>query len=219
MPDSDDNSLIYLRMRGEESTKKYKTLWGIVIVVGIAISWVGSTQFAKSTYTDTFNAPWFTVWFSTSWISLCFPAVSLALRLSLRDESFAATFEKAKAMFGARGLCPFTLLTRCLPFALLWCACNYTYTRALCALSATDVTAVFSSAPAFVFVFSLLFLPGEVFAWRRLLATLISIGGIVVIAHSDGFAGPTTVGISLAACSAVLAAVYKVSIVFISTVV
>ena len=215
--DFNDNSLIYFRMRAEESTRKYKTLWGIAIVIGIAVSWVGSTQFAKSTYTDTFNAPWFTVWFSTSWISLCFPAVSLALRLSLRDQSFGATFEKAEAMFGERGLCPRTLFTRCLPFALLWCACNYTYTRALSALSATDVTAVFSSAPAFVFVLSLLFLPGEVFSWRRLLATFISIGGIVVIAYSDGFVGPTAVGVTLAACSAVLAAVYKVNIVFIST--
>ena len=90
MPDFDDNSLIYFRMRGEESTKKYKTLWGIVIVVGIAISWVGSTQFAKSTYTDTFNAPWFTVWFSTSWISLfpsCFPrSSSLPSRREFRGD-------------------------------------------------------------------------------------------------------------------------------------
>jgi solute carrier family 35 protein F3/4 len=85
------------------------------------------------------------------------------------------------------------------------------YTRALSVLSATDVTALFSSTPAFVFMLSLLLLKDELFSWRRLLATVISIGGIVVIAYSNGFTGPTTTGVLLAVGAAILAATYKVT--------
>lgn len=209
--DLSDNSLIYFQLGNEKSNKKRKTVYGIIIVIGIAISWVGSTQFAKKTYTKSFNAPWFVVWFSTSWMSLCFPVISLILRL-FKGYGIRTSFAKAQTIFGERGLCPFTLFTRCLPFALLWCACNYMYTRALSVLSATDVTALFSSAPAFVFVLSLAVLAEEVFSWRRLLATFIAIGGIVVIAYSNGFTGPSTRGVLLAVGSAILAAMYKVSL-------
>ncbi len=206
--DFSDNSLVYFHTRHDSS--RLRTLFGILIVIGIAISWVGSTQFAKSTYTSSFDAPWFVVWFSTAWMSLCFPTISLCYRL-IKSWGFRTSFNKAESVFGDRGLCPFTLITRCLPFVIIWCGCNYMYTRSLSVLSATDVTALFSSAPAFVFMFSLLLLKDELFSWRRLLATLISIGGIVVIAYSDGFTGPTTSGILLAVGSAVLAAMYKVT--------
>lgn len=208
--DISDSSLVYFKTRDENSTNRWKTLYGVVIVIGIAVSWVCSTQFAKSTYTKTFDAPWFVVWFSTSWMSLCFPVICLISRL-FKGCGVRTTFEKAQRVFGERGLCPFTLLTRCLPFALLWCACNYMYIRSLSVLSATDVTALFSSAPAFVFVLSFVILPDEIFVWRRLLATLIAIGGIVLIAHSDGFTGPSATGVLLAVGSAMLAAMYKVT--------
>ncbi len=50
-----------------------KTISGFVIVIGIAVSWVGSTQFATSTYSKDFFAPSFNVWFSTVWIIVCYP--------------------------------------------------------------------------------------------------------------------------------------------------
>lgn len=42
-----------------------KMLTGVAIVIGIAVSWVGATQFAQSTYSPDFNAPFFTTWFSS----------------------------------------------------------------------------------------------------------------------------------------------------------
>ena len=48
-------------------------LIGVAIVIGIALSWVGSTQFAQSTYSPEFNAPFFVTWFSTSWMLVVFP--------------------------------------------------------------------------------------------------------------------------------------------------
>ena len=42
-------------------------------MVVIATSWVGSTQTAQSTYDGKFRAPFFLVWFKTSWMLLVFP--------------------------------------------------------------------------------------------------------------------------------------------------
>ena len=39
----------------------------------IVVTWVGSTQSGKETYTNHFNAPYFTIWFSTSWMILTYP--------------------------------------------------------------------------------------------------------------------------------------------------
>ena len=54
------------------STSK-KLIFGLFIVIAIATSWVGSTQTAKSTYDGRFKAPFFLVWFSTSWMMLIYP--------------------------------------------------------------------------------------------------------------------------------------------------
>ena len=43
-------------------------------------------------------------------------------------------------------------------FTLIWVPTNYAYARALITIAATDVTALFSSAPAFVFLLSVLIL-------------------------------------------------------------
>ena len=56
----------------ELNTSK-KFFFGLFIVVFIALTWVGSTQTAKSTYNPSFNAPFFMVWFSTSWMVFCYP--------------------------------------------------------------------------------------------------------------------------------------------------
>ena len=55
------------------TTRKFVV--GIIIVLSIALSWVGSTQTAKSAYTSTrdFNAPFFMMWFGTSWMIVVFP--------------------------------------------------------------------------------------------------------------------------------------------------
>ena len=50
-----------------------KMILGLVIVVIIALSWVGSTQMAQSTYNGQFKAPFFIVWFGTAWMILVFP--------------------------------------------------------------------------------------------------------------------------------------------------
>ena len=59
-----------------ELTTWKKVVAGLVIVVAIALSWVGSTQTAKSTYDKSFTSPYFMVWFTTTWMTLTFPLLT-----------------------------------------------------------------------------------------------------------------------------------------------
>ena len=54
-----------------------KKLIGVLIVVGISVSWVSATQFAQSTFSPEFNAPYFTTWFISCWGLLNFPLYML----------------------------------------------------------------------------------------------------------------------------------------------
>ena len=57
--------------------------------------------------------------------------------------------------FSPRGITLRSFLSSVVLFSFIWIATNYMYARALINLSATDVTALFSSAPVFVFVLSI----------------------------------------------------------------
>jgi solute carrier family 35 protein F3/4 len=88
------------------------------------------------------------------------------------------------------------------------------YTRALTVIEASDVTAIFSSAPAFVFLLSLILLR-EPPLILRLFAVLLAVGGIVVFACEDGFNSSgnkldSATGVALSIGAAVGAAFYKV---------
>ena len=58
-------------------SSKNKFVFGLVIVLVIAISWVGSTQTARSTLSGPFKAPFFIVWVSTSCMMSVYPLVYL----------------------------------------------------------------------------------------------------------------------------------------------
>ena len=68
------------------------------------------------------------------------------------------TYSDSTQLFSKRGITLLSLLTSTVPFALIWAATNYMYTRALTLIEPSDVTALFSSAPAFVFILSLIIL-------------------------------------------------------------
>ncbi len=105
------------------------------------------------------------------------------------------------------------LLLAAFIFYLLWGGANYLYTWALGFTSASVVTAVFSSAPAFVFILSLLILH-EKFTFLKLLAVLFCIGGVVLIASSSGIHNGSIKGVLFALLSAIFAALYKVNLKF-----
>lgn len=57
------------------SLSSAKKFWfGLLIVIIIACSWVGSTQTTKSGYSNhDFRAPLFSMWFGTAWMITLFP--------------------------------------------------------------------------------------------------------------------------------------------------
>lgn len=184
-----------------------KMLIGVLIVIGIAISWVGSTQLAQSAFSADFNAPFLITWFSTSWMSAVFPLYILpSLLRGIRIRSF---YRECEAVFGTRGLQLRTLFQYVGPFCLLWMVTNFLYVSALGVIPATDVTALFSSCNAFVYIFSLIWLK-EKLAIVKMVAVTMCIGGIVLMAYAEGFKGPNAVGVTLSAGAAVGAALYKV---------
>ena len=67
-------------------------------------------------------------------------------------------FRESERVFGSQGLHLSSLLKYVGPFCLLWVIANYSYVRALGVLRAADVSALFSSCNAFVYVFSLIWL-------------------------------------------------------------
>ncbi|EDV20665.1 uncharacterized protein TRIADDRAFT_31642 [Trichoplax adhaerens] len=86
---------------------------------------------------------------------------------------------------------------------------NYAYYYALTFTSPTDVMAVFSASTAFVYIFSIIWLK-EPFIVVRSLAVLLSIGGVVLVAYSEGLGSFKTIGVLLATASALFAAFFRI---------
>ena len=59
----------------KESTAR--VVFGVIIVLAIALSWIGATQFANKTYTKSFKAPYFTTWYTTCFMIVVFPLFSV----------------------------------------------------------------------------------------------------------------------------------------------
>ena len=100
-------------------------------------------------------------------------------------------------------------LWRVLLLLVLWVLANFMYTMALGKISAADVTALFSSCSAFVFILSVVLL-AEPVSMVRILSVGLSIGGIVLMSVTDHTDGGNVTGCVLAILSALSAALYKV---------
>ena len=75
-------------------------------------------------------------------------------------------FRESAKIFGPHGVCLISLVKLTLPFCFLWIGSNYLYIRALNALNPADVTALFSSVSAFVYIFSMVLLKEKFFITR-----------------------------------------------------
>jgi solute carrier family 35 protein F3/4 len=206
-----------------------KFFFGLFIVVFIAVSWVGSTQTAKSTYNPTFSAPFFMVWFNTSWMVICYPLLMpvYLIKVWLRDrakftsasyrfgvlQGIACTlremWRESCLVFSSKGVTLLSLLTSTVFFTVVWEATNYSYLRALSKISSTDVTALFSSTPAFVYILSL-FILKEPLLILRMISVTLAVGGVVLFMYSEGFSPGSLEGMILSIVAAIGAAIYKV---------
>lgn len=174
-----------------------KLIIGTLIIIGIALSWVISTQINQRIQTtDSFFCPFFIIWFSTSWISVCL------LPPLLKKKKLVNSL--AENRLSLKNLFLFSIF-----FYILWIVANYLYVISLKFMSASDVTAIFSSANAFVFIFSI-FLLKEKINFIKSASVTLSISGIILIAMANASFGGSAFGIILTLFSAISAALYKV---------
>uniref|UniRef100_A0A8C5WJD4 Solute carrier family 35 member F4 n=1 Tax=Leptobrachium leishanense TaxID=445787 RepID=A0A8C5WJD4_9ANUR len=186
-----------------------KIAWGVLIILSVSFSWVGTTQIIKITY-KSFSCPFFMTWFSTNWNIMFFPVYySGHLATAPEKQSLIQKIRECSRIFGEDGLTLKLFLKRTAPFSILWTLTNYLYLLALRKLTATDVSALFCCNKAFMFLLSWIVLKDK-FMGVRIVATIMAITGIVMMAYADGFHGDSIIGVALAVGSASASALYKV---------
>lgn len=195
-----------------------KLLIGVTIGLSVAISWVAATQFMKAMYSaDNFDAPYFIIWFSTSWMVVCYPIYIIGSLVIFKDQRNAGwagvkeLFKDDQQIYGQRGMTVWTFLKLTGPFCALWMITNYMYAAALKFKSPTDVTAIFVTNTAFIYIFSWIWLEELLILLpARLCSVILSIVGTVLMMAADGFGGGSVIGVLLALGAAIGAALYKV---------
>ncbi|KAK7904714.1 hypothetical protein WMY93_017321 [Mugilogobius chulae] len=178
-----------------------KVLGGLLVVLCISSSWVGTTQVIKLTF-HSFSCPFFISWFSSNWNILFFPIYYSVHVLTTRDKQTPIQkFRECSKLFGEDGMTLKQFVKRTAPFSILWTLTNYLYLLALKKLTATDVSALYCCHKAFVFLLSWIVLKDR-FMGVRIVAAIMAITGIVMMAYADGFHGDSFVGVALAVGSA-----------------
>ncbi|KAM8834139.1 uncharacterized protein slc35f4 isoform 1-T1 [Synchiropus picturatus] len=186
-----------------------KVLGGLLMVLCVSSSWVGTTQVVKLTF-QSFSCPFFISWFSSNWNILFFPLYySGHFMLTREKQTPIQKFRECSRLFGEDGMTLKLFVKRTAPFSILWTLTNYLYLLALKKLTATDVSALYCCHKAFVFLLSWIVLKDR-FMGVRIVAAIMAITGIVMMAYADGFHGDSFVGVALAVGSASTSALYKV---------
>ncbi|XP_072038677.1 solute carrier family 35 member F3-like [Amphiura filiformis] len=191
-----------------------KVVIGLIIVLGIAVSWVSLTQFVKSTYSATFDGPFFTIWFTTAWMMVCYPVHIIGAMVLSREKragGLRKLYDEDQAIFGTYGLTWWSCFKLVGPFTMIWATVNYMYARALGIIQPADVTAIFTTNTAFVYVGSWICLQERlVLLPAKSISVFLSVGGTILICYADGFGSASILGVVLVILSAVGAALYKV---------
>ncbi|KAK5614452.1 hypothetical protein CRENBAI_024365 [Crenichthys baileyi] len=186
-----------------------KVLGGLLMVLCVSSSWVGTTQVVKLTF-QSFSCPFFISWFSSNWNILFFPIYySGHVFTTGEKQTPIQKFRECSKLFGEDGMSLKLFVKRTAPFSILWTLTNYLYLLALKKLTATDVSALYCCHKAFVFLLSWIVLKDR-FMGVRIVAAIMAITGIVMMAYADGFHGDSFVGVALAVGSASTSALYKV---------
>ncbi|XP_031428568.1 solute carrier family 35 member F4 [Clupea harengus] len=187
----------------------FKVLGGLLVVLCVSSSWVGTAQLVQLTY-ESFPCPLFISWFSSSWNIFFFPLYySGHMATTQEKQRLIQKFRECSRVFGEEGLTLKLFVKRTAPFSILWTLTNYLHLLALHKLTATDASALYCCHKAFVFLLSWIILKDR-FMGIRIVAAIMSITGIVLMAYADGFQGDSVRGVALAVGSACTLALYKV---------
>uniref|UniRef100_A0A914ZSZ4 EamA domain-containing protein n=1 Tax=Parascaris univalens TaxID=6257 RepID=A0A914ZSZ4_PARUN len=199
------------------SAVKNKTLREVLIsslVMGcVALSWALSTQFSKSALNldkAHFYAPYSLVWFSTNFMTTCYPVymVYIITTKGMSREAIRTAHEEAGKVYGRRGPLLKSYIKRTALFLFFWTGANYSYSQSLGHISASATASIMSSNAAMVCTLGWIILKDQ-FIPFRLVSIVAAIGGVVIMSLDKEFAG-SVLGICLSIFSAFMAACYKV---------
>uniref|UniRef100_A0A1I7Z302 EamA domain-containing protein n=1 Tax=Steinernema glaseri TaxID=37863 RepID=A0A1I7Z302_9BILA len=155
-----------------------------------------------------FDAAYFMVWFSTLFMTSCYP-VYLCYAVGVRKGSFGEVHSEASKIFGRNGFTYIGFLWREFLFLFLWMGANYSYSRALGQkITASVASSIMSCNTAIICVLGWILLKDRT-RFLQILAVAFAISGVVVISLDKEFAGDP-LGIGLAILSTIMAACYKV---------
>nr|XP_039261793.1 putative thiamine transporter SLC35F3 [Styela clava] len=190
-----------------------KTIIGVVIVVLLAVSWVGAQQTAQTAVQwGNFEAPYFTTWYGTCWMVLCFPGYAIFVIISERDKAkILHAFKESTHIFGPQSVTMAQFFKIIWSLNAIWLAVNSLYVFGLKFIYATDASAIMASNVAFVYMLSLCLLKEKLYA-IRIIASFLCISGVVLFGYAKGFQGSEHLlqGVLMIIASAFGAAVYKV---------
>ena len=174
-----------------------KNIIGVIIVVGIAVSWCTCKQFTFMIQTfDEFKATFFIMWYQTIFLSfsILYPVLTCQnIKMTLKQDKMH--FKK--------------LIKMGMLFYVLWLISNYFAVLALKNISSSLMVAVFSISPAFVYVLSRIILKDPLHILKTLAVMFASLG-VVLIAISQKIADGNTIGVIFTILSALSAAFYVV---------
>eukprot|EP00298_Acanthocystis_sp_HF-20_P006721 c16496_g1_i1.p1 GENE.c16496_g1_i1~~c16496_g1_i1.p1 ORF type:complete len:345 (+),score=79.71 c16496_g1_i1:44-1078(+) len=189
-----------------------KFIFSSLTVIGVCLSWVGTTQFAKSgTSSNGFTGATFMLYLSTSANVILFPSFLFFKSIIFRQpHNIMVELAKEKKLVTIKSLFKDASF-----FFILYFLANYMYLKALWYIPASVVAAIFSATPAFVYGLAcapcLLGVPIET---MKVIAVLVSIGGTVCFYANAESGNGNALGIILTIASSLCAALYKVLLQF-----
>jgi len=149
-----------------------------LVCVLVVVFMVASAQVSQTVQlTYNLNNPAFIIWFSTSWLILCFPLQIIYFAYIVK--------EKGSIVEMLGGIRILRKNIRLAPlFALYWYLANYLFVWGLSETNVASSLCIEQIATVFVFILSVLFLK-ETASIGKTLSVLICIGGVVMVAVSD----------------------------------
>ncbi|KAF7633117.1 EamA domain-containing protein [Meloidogyne graminicola] len=195
----------------QNQQKPLKFITNFFFIFFIATSWALASQFRKSVMIidqKHIFAPYFMVWFSTSFMFFCYPFFIIYFICKNNKKLLKKEHLKAIQIFNyqkqiKKGIRNLIILL------ILWTISNYTYAYSLSLISASIATSIMSTNTAIVYILEWLLL-NECFSIIKTIATLFAIIGVIIISLNSEFSNNNFIGIIFVILSALFAAFYKV---------
>uniref|UniRef100_A0A8C1TEL3 Si:ch211-263p13.7 n=1 Tax=Cyprinus carpio TaxID=7962 RepID=A0A8C1TEL3_CYPCA len=130
-----------------------KVTSGLILGACVAVSWAWGTNSAKETLIR-HPAPFFIIWFCSTWNILFFPLYYLCHLLTEKQKQLPTTEFRKCSLFLGEELTVRVVLKGAAPFSVLWSLSGYLYLLALCRISKVDVSAILCCSQAFIFLLS-----------------------------------------------------------------